>query len=93
MRKKRRQFLRDAFTTMVDMEWRYTLLAFASSFFVSWLVFAVIYHVIGVIRGDFITENLPQNNYNNNTWKPCIWALEDFTSSYLFSLETQHTIG
>ena len=81
------------FTTMVDMEWRYTLLAFASSFFISWLVFAVIYHVIGVIHGDFLEENLPSNEYNSGNHTPCVWALEDFTSSYLFSLETQHTIG
>ena len=92
--KKKRQFLKDVFTTAVDMEWRYTLLAFASSFFISWLVFAVIYHAICYIRGDLEPDNLPGGvNQVNNSYKPCIFAIEDFTSSYLFSVETQHTIG
>ena len=47
--KKKQQFLRDMFTTAVDMEWRYTLLAFASSFFVSWLVFRR--HLLGHCSG------------------------------------------
>jgi len=89
--KKRRQFLRDMFTTAIDMEWRYTLLAFASSFFVSWTIFAIVYHVIGIIRGDFTEENLLLQDEGKYT--PCVWALKDFTSSYLFSVETQHTIG
>jgi len=90
--KKRRQFLRDMFTTAIDMSWRYTLLAFASSFFVSWLIFAVIYWLIALARGDFLPEHLPAMQAQSG-WTPCIFAIEDFTSCYLFSVETQHTIG
>jgi hypothetical protein len=40
------------------------------------------------------TDHLPSGaGQANGTWKPCIWAVEDFTSCFLFSLETQHTIG
>ena len=62
-----------------------------SSFFVSWTIFAIVYHVIGIIRGDFTEENLLLQDEGKYT--PCVWALKDFTSSYLFSVETQHTIG
>ena len=95
--KKKRAFFKDIFTTAVDSEWRYTLLAFATAFFVSWLIFAVLYYLVALWRGDLETDNLPngKNQADNatNPWKPCVWEIYDFTSCYLFSVETQHTIG
>lgn len=92
--KKKRQFLKDLFTTAVDMEWRFTLLVFSSSFFLSWLVFGFIYWIIAVARNDLVEAHLPESEAQaNGTWKPCILAIYDYTSCYLFSLETQHTIG
>ena len=94
MKKKKRIFFKDIFTTAVDIEWRYTLLAFALAFFVSWLIFAVLYYIVAAYRGDLLPENLPSGEaQKNGTWRPCVWEMNDFTSAYLFSLETQHTIG
>ena len=94
MRKKRRLFFKDIFTTAVDIEWRYTLLAFAAAFFVSWTIFAVLYYIVAAYRGDLIPENLPDGvAQKNGTWRPCVWEMYNFTSAYLFSVETQHTIG
>ncbi|KAJ8939655.1 hypothetical protein NQ318_012088 [Aromia moschata] len=59
----------DIFTTLVDAQWRWTLLVFAMNFLLSWLMFA------------------------NETWTPCITNVNSFTSCFLFSVETQHTIG
>eukprot|EP00090_Calanus_glacialis_P013595 TRINITY_DN22259_c0_g1_i1.p1 TRINITY_DN22259_c0_g1~~TRINITY_DN22259_c0_g1_i1.p1 ORF type:complete len:454 (+),score=125.13 TRINITY_DN22259_c0_g1_i1:173-1363(+) len=73
---------------MVDMQWRYTLLAFVASFLVSWLVFAVIWWFISYVHGDYLIENI-----NNSTFIPCILANKNFASAFLFSVETQHTIG
>ena len=89
-------YFKDIFTTMVDMPWRYTFLAFTASFFISWLIFTILYYIIAIYRGDLIPENLPSgSNYvsNGGNHTPCVWACEDFTSYYLFSMETQHTIG
>ena len=83
---------------MVDMQWRYTFLAFHFAFFFSWLIFTVLYYIVAIYRGDLIPDNLPSGiNYVANdppgNHTPCVWACEDFTSYFLFSMETQHTIG
>ena len=62
------------------------------SFYITWLFFAVIYYVICWAHGDLLPENLPANQ-GESGWKPCVLEFEDFASSFLFSLETQHTIG
>jgi len=85
---KKRIFIQDMFTTMVDMRWRYTLLAFIASFLVSWLIFGVIWWFISYVHGDYLIENI-----NNSTFIPCILANKNFASAFLFSVETQHTIG
>uniref|UniRef100_A0A0K2TA09 Uncharacterized protein n=1 Tax=Lepeophtheirus salmonis TaxID=72036 RepID=A0A0K2TA09_LEPSM len=86
--KKKRLYFRDVFVTMVDSPWRYTLLAFAFSFFATWLIFAGIYHLICWSHGDFEEENKVKKD-----WTPCVTEIKNFASSFLFSVETQHTIG
>jgi len=86
--RKKRKFLKDVFTTMVDMQWRFTLLAFVASFLVSWFLFACVWWLISYVHGDYVLENI-----NNNTFTPCILANKNFASAFLFSVETQHTIG
>ena len=92
--KKRTTFFKDVFTTAVDMPWRYTILAFGASFFITWTVFAVIWYIIGLAHGDFEPDNLPDGlNQQAGNFTPCVWAIHNFASCYLFSVETQHTIG
>ncbi|XP_043494847.1 uncharacterized protein LOC122519463 isoform X2 [Polistes fuscatus] len=86
------RFLQDIFTTLVDTQWRWTLLCFALSFLLSWLGFAVIWWLIAFTHGDFEERHLPPFQVDNN-WTPCIYNIFSFTSCFLFSIETQHTIG
>ncbi|XP_076235323.1 uncharacterized protein LOC143179825 isoform X2 [Calliopsis andreniformis] len=88
--KRRRRYLQDIFTTLVDAQWRWTLLVFSMNFLLSWLGFALIWWLIAYSHGD-----LDANNYikPNLTFTPCIVDIRGFTSSFLFSIETQHTIG
>lgn len=83
---------RDRFVTssfrQVDIKWRWTLLVFSLSFLLSWLLFAILWWLIGVAHGDFETKNL-----SDEKWVPCVLNARDFTGCFLFSLETQHTIG
>ncbi|XP_018561491.1 G protein-activated inward rectifier potassium channel 3 isoform X2 [Anoplophora glabripennis] len=89
--KRRRKYLQDIFTTLVDAQWRWTLLVFAMNFFVSWLLFAVVWWMIVFTHGDLNEENL--NGNSTEPWQPCISNIHGFTSCFLFSVETQHTIG
>ncbi|KAK6643041.1 hypothetical protein RUM43_004544 [Polyplax serrata] len=83
---RRIRYLQDIFTTLVDVKWRWTLVVFALSFIMSWLFYAGIYWLIAYAHGDF--EHLEDEN-----WRPCVENLFNFASCFLFSVETQHTIG
>jgi len=82
--KHRLRFLQDIFTTLVDSQWRWTLLVFALSFVLSWLGFAVIWYLIAKSHGD-LEDPMPED--------VCVLNIFDFTSCLLFSIETQTTIG
>ncbi|KAL0278334.1 UNVERIFIED_CONTAM: hypothetical protein PYX00_000180 [Menopon gallinae] len=84
--KRRLRYLQDIFTTLVDVKWRWTLIVFALSFIMSWLFYAGIYWLIAYAHGDF--EHL-----EDESWTPCVQSLNNFASCFLFSVETQHTIG
>ncbi|XP_065088703.1 G protein-activated inward rectifier potassium channel 3-like isoform X2 [Ochlerotatus camptorhynchus] len=86
------RFLQDIFTTLVDAQWRWTLLVFAFSFIGSWLFFAVIWWLIAFTHGDLEEMHLPDHQAEIG-WTPCVYNIVSFTSCFLFSIETQHTIG
>uniref|UniRef100_A0A8C2WJF9 ATP-sensitive inward rectifier potassium channel 14 n=1 Tax=Cyclopterus lumpus TaxID=8103 RepID=A0A8C2WJF9_CYCLU len=84
MEDKPRRYLADIFTTCVDIRWRYLLLIFTTTFLLSWLLFGVIFWGVALIHGDFslripAKEGDPRNN--------------GFIGAFLFSIETQTTIG
>lgn len=87
--KRRRRYLQDIFTTLVDAQWRWTLLVFALSFILSWLLFALIWWLIIFTHGD-LSPPLP---IENKVFTPCLNNVNSFTGCFLFSVETQHTIG
>ena len=45
--------LKDFFTSMVDLTWSWTLFSFAASFYISWLVFAVLWYLLVLLHGKF----------------------------------------
>lgn len=94
--KRRRRYMQDLFTTLVDAQWRWTLMVFSMSFLVSWTSFALIWWLISYTHGDLeALDGLPIIDNNNSTepMKPCITNINGFMSCFLFSVETQHTIG
>ncbi|GFR04202.1 ATP-sensitive inward rectifier potassium channel 12 [Trichonephila clavata] len=84
--KRRQRFLQDIFTTLVDIQWRYNLMVFAMGFLLSWLGFALIWWLICLAHGDF-------DHFGEEEWTPCVAEVHDFATAFLFSVETQHTIG
>ncbi|KAE8621455.1 hypothetical protein XENTR_v10004837 [Xenopus tropicalis] len=79
-------YLQDLWTTVIDMKWRYKLTLFAATFFLTWCFFGVIYFVVAFIHGDMNIEPL-----SNHT--PCVMNVDSFTGAFLFSMESQTTIG
>ncbi|KAJ8977748.1 hypothetical protein NQ317_001112 [Molorchus minor] len=90
--KRRLRYLQDIFTTLVDSQWRWTLTIFAVAFLGSWLLFALVWWLIMYSHGDLEEEHLPIHQADAD-WAPCVLNIYGFTSCFLFSIETQHTIG
>lgn len=59
---------------------------FALGFLLSWLGFALIWWLICLAHGDF-------EHYGEAEWTPCVVEVYSFATAFLFSVETQHTIG
>ncbi|XP_051902289.1 ATP-sensitive inward rectifier potassium channel 15-like [Hippocampus zosterae] len=79
-------YLHDIWTTVVDMKWRYKLTLFASTFIMTWFIFGVFFYLISMGNGDF-EASLSSNH------TPCLENVKTFTGAFLFSLESQTTIG
>jgi hypothetical protein len=50
------------------------------------------YYVICLVHGDLEADHLPDRQKETG-WTPCVWEIDGFAAAFLFSLETQHTIG
>lgn len=88
--------IKDIFTTLVDAQWRWTLMVFALSFLLSWIGFATFWYLMAYAHNDLeYMERKSQPNYNetSESFTPCVTQITGFISCFLFSMETQHTIG
>jgi len=84
--REKHRYLKDFFTSMIDLSWSWTLLGFAASFYFSWVVFALVWFLVLYCHGDLAANPPPDHHY-------CVDNVKSFTECFLFSLETQHTIG
>ncbi|XP_069080600.1 G protein-activated inward rectifier potassium channel 4 [Pleurodeles waltl] len=80
------RYFSDLFTTLVDLEWRCSLFIFTLVYTVTWLFFGFIWWLIAHIRGDL-------EHIGDKEWIPCVANLNGFVSAFLFSIETETTIG
>ncbi|XP_072282676.1 G protein-activated inward rectifier potassium channel 4 isoform X2 [Pyxicephalus adspersus] len=80
------RYFSDMFTTLVDLKWHFSLFIFTLVYTVTWLFFGFIWWFIAYLRGDL--EHLGDKN-----WVPCVENLNGFVSAFLFSIETETTIG
>ncbi|XP_072290304.1 inward rectifier potassium channel 2-like [Eucyclogobius newberryi] len=77
MSEKGQRYLADLFTTCVDVRWRYMLLIFFLAFVLSWLFFGCVFWLLTLLHGN----------------SKCVSNVGTFTAAFLFSVETQTTIG
>ncbi|XP_060946104.1 ATP-sensitive inward rectifier potassium channel 12 isoform X2 [Limanda limanda] len=87
MDERSQRFISDIFTTCVDIRWRYMFLLFSLVFVVSWLTFGLAFWVIGLLHGDM------DHPAGDDTFVPCVLQVNTFVAAFLFSIETQTTIG
>uniref|UniRef100_W5MBC8 Potassium inwardly rectifying channel subfamily J member 21 n=1 Tax=Lepisosteus oculatus TaxID=7918 RepID=W5MBC8_LEPOC len=80
------RYLSDIFTTLVDLKWRFNLLVFTMVYTTTWIFFGFIWWLIAYIRGDL-------EHAEDRDWTPCVNNLNGFVSAFLFSIETETTIG
>ncbi|XP_073426083.1 G protein-activated inward rectifier potassium channel 4 isoform X5 [Dendrobates tinctorius] len=80
------RYFSDLFTTLVDLKWHFSLFIFTLAYTVTWLFFGVIWWLIAYIRGDL-------EHVGDKSWVPCVENLNGFVSAFLFSIETETTIG
>ena len=78
-------FLKDGWTTLVDLRWRWLFLTFFASFLVSWLLFALVWHLIFWLHSDLDQDKLPDSEMQE-------WAiLRAEKYFHLHSNMTKHT--
>ncbi|XP_078525140.1 ATP-sensitive inward rectifier potassium channel 10 [Lissotriton helveticus] len=80
-------YLKDLWTTFIDMQWRYKLLLFSATFVGTWFVFGIIWYLVALVHGDLLEFDAPANH------TPCVMQVHTLTGAFLFSLESQTTIG
>lgn len=80
------RYLSDLFTTLVDLRWRLSFFIFTLVYVVNWLFFGFLWWLIALIRGDLLHSD-------EEGWTPCVENLNSFVSAFLFSIETETTIG
>ena len=79
---KGQRYLADIFTTCVDVRWRWMLVLFSLAFLLSWLFFGCVFWLVAIFHGDL-----------DGAAPKCVSNVSSFTAAFLFSVETQTTIG
>lgn len=87
MYSKRFVFLADFWTTFVEIRWRFVLFFFIASFTLSWFIFGLLWYWIARTNGD-LTWQSPDSNHTF-----CVDNVVGLMTAFLYSLETQTTIG
>ncbi|XP_068600947.1 ATP-sensitive inward rectifier potassium channel 1-like [Brachionichthys hirsutus] len=80
-------FVLDFWTTFVEIRWRFVLLLFVASFAGSWFVFSLLWYWIAKSNGDLAGQNRTREHVR------CVDNVNGLTTAFLYSLETQTTIG
>lgn len=108
MSERGQRYLSDLFTTCVDIRWRWMLVIFTLSFILSWLLFGFAFWLIASAHGDLSIRLNPNPGSPVGSGEagsgggsggeavveePCFLQVNSFLAAFLFSLETQTSIG
>ncbi|XP_077401575.1 ATP-sensitive inward rectifier potassium channel 10-like isoform X1 [Vanacampus margaritifer] len=84
---RRALYLRDLWTTFLDMQWRYKFFLFCATFAGTWFLFGLLWYLVAAMHGD-LAKLSPSANHTL-----CVTEVRTLTGAFLFSLESQTTIG
>ncbi|XP_036394557.1 ATP-sensitive inward rectifier potassium channel 14 [Megalops cyprinoides] len=107
MSERGQRYLTDLFTTCVDIRWRWMFVVFSLSFLLSWLLFGFTFWLIASAHGDLSAssgsaptqsaaapaEAGGAESRGRPVEEPCFQQVNSFMAAFLFSLETQTSIG
>lgn len=63
-------YLRDLWTTFLDMQWRYKFFLFSATFAGTWFVFGVLWYLVAMVHGDLLGKwGGEQSHFNEETCK------------------------
>jgi len=83
--KDRLKYFADLFTTIVDLKWSYHVVIFVATYILTWLGFGFLWWIIAFARNDL-------NEFKDED-DVCVTGVISFSSAFLYSIETQVTIG
>ena len=83
-------YLTDLLTTVIDLRWRWVLLFFSGTYIIGWLAFSALWYGLAWWHGDI---GYMSRNITDPDWEPCVYNVDSWIASFLFSIETQTTIG
>lgn len=49
-------YMRDLWTTFLDMQWRYKFFLFTATFAGTWFLFGVLWYLVALVHGDLLGE-------------------------------------
>ena len=80
----------DWYSNLISSKWLTVLTFIMAIFLASWTFFAFVWYAMAFYNGDFLPDHLRPNTQH----RPCLVNVgNSFLAFFLFSLETQHTIG
>ena len=50
-------YMRDLWTTFLDMQWRYKFFLFTATFAGTWFLFGVLWYLVALVHGDLLGED------------------------------------
>ncbi|XP_002001643.3 ATP-sensitive inward rectifier potassium channel 12 [Drosophila mojavensis] len=86
------RYMRDAITTLIELDWKYMLTIFLGSYFLSWLFFGVLCYMVAYSHGDFLFDSVTDERLGEGQ-DPCIYGVRTFVAMMIYSIETQTTLG
>ena len=73
------RFIKDYFTTLINLTWSLTFLIFIFVYLLSWLFFACVWFLVIAVHGHFDNS--------------CVQTVQGFGGAFVYSVVTQSTIG
>lgn len=66
-------YMRDLWTTFLDMQWRYKFFLFTATFVGTWFLFGVLWYLVALVHGDLLGERQREGHRLTGSLKTC-WA-------------------